>query len=62
MAKKEFKLECDCGCQTFCATRGLEDDTLEIRCEDCGEPIAHVRSFALDWVMSEEEADADSID
>ena len=62
MDKKEFKLECACGCQTFYAGHGLESDTLELRCEDCGEPIAHVRSYAINWVTHEEEADADSND
>lgn len=60
MDKKEFKLECDCGCQTFYVTRGLEDDTIAIRCTDCGDCVAHVNRYAVDWV--EEDADADSAD
>lgn len=60
MDKKEFKLECTCGCQTFYVTRGLEDDTIEIHCTECGDCVARINRYAVDWVK--EEADADSTD
>lgn len=60
MVKKEFKLECECGGQEFYVTRDVEGYDIEIRCTDCGECVARVNRYAIDWVK--EDADADSAD
>lgn len=60
MVKKEFKLECACGGQEFYVTRDIEGDAIEIRCTNCGECVARVNRYAIDWVT--EDADADSTD
>lgn len=60
MVKKGFKLECECGGQKFYVIRDVEGDDIEIRCTECGECVARVNRYAIDWVK--EDADADSAD
>lgn len=72
MKKKGFKLECSCGFQSFSVAYNLKEDTVELICKNCGESIARIPSYAVEWLMTEdisdeeledeEEADVDDID
>lgn len=53
MMNHEFKLECECGCNTFYICHSLEGDTCEIRCADCDCVIGHFSRFGVDWVKRE---------
>ena len=71
MKKNGFKLECTCGFQSFGVAYNLKDAIVEIICKNCGESIARIPNYAVEWLMTEdisdegvedEEADVDDID
>lgn len=57
MLKNEFRLECKCGQQLFSIYADVEGECLEIRYDDCGERIATIPSYAVNW----KKEDADGI-
>ena len=49
MPETEFKLECECGGREFYLCVPLDGDVCELRCADCGDTIAHLGRYAIDW-------------
>lgn len=49
MLKNEFRLKCKCGQQLFSIYTDVEGECLEIRCDDCGERVATISSYVVDW-------------
>lgn len=51
--KPEFKLECECGMNTFYISHELEGEKCEIRCAECGRVVASIPRYGIDWVKKE---------
>lgn len=54
MFKNEFRLECKCGQQLFKFYKDLEGGNTYLRCDDCGELIAVIPSWAIEWKKEDE--------
>ena len=60
MKKNVFKLECACDFQSFDVVYNLKDDIVEIICKNCGESIARIPSYAVEWLMSDDVFDEET--
>lgn len=49
----EFKLECECGLNTFYISHAVEWDRYEIRCSDCGRVVGYIPRYGIDWIEKE---------
>lgn len=56
MLKNEFRLECKCGQQLFSIYTDVARENVEIRCDDCGERVATIPSYAVDWKKEDTDA------
>lgn len=59
--KAEFKLECECGMNTFYISHELDGEKCEIRCAECGRVVASIPRYGIEWVKKEKK-DAVSAD
>ena len=60
MKKDGFKLECTCGFQSFDVVYHLKDDIVELICKNCGESIARIPSYAIEWLMTDDDFDEET--
>ena len=51
--KSEFKLECECGLNTFYISHDLNDYKYEIRCAECGRVVGSIPPYGIEWVKKE---------
>ena len=49
----KFKLECECGFNTFYISHELDGDKCEIRCEGCDRIIAYISRYGINWIEKE---------
>ena len=60
MKKNGFKLECTCSFQSFDVVYHLKDDIVELICKNCGKPIARIPSYAIEWLMTDDDFDEET--